>query len=171
MTEVYRDSQGNIVVDLSGAEKTAEMTKERKHRTTYGGIDLSSGFPAELIWITRDGRRIAIPNMTDSHLLNTLAFLRRNVLRYKRQIIRARLTNLAAIHMMMDNIWGTSSQDMQEELDKASNDSLKLMDMSDDEFLLKYVPKWNNLYKEAYERKLIIEVDATKITGTGAING
>lgn len=32
----------------------------------------------EGIWTTRDGRRIAVEDMTDSHIRNTIAYLKRN---------------------------------------------------------------------------------------------
>lgn len=38
---------------------------------------------SETTWTTRDGRIIPIRDMTDSHLRNTLAFLRRNVEHYR----------------------------------------------------------------------------------------
>jgi len=39
-------------------------------------------------WITRDGRRIPIRDMSDTHLLNTLALLDRRVRVYEEQTLR-----------------------------------------------------------------------------------
>ena len=53
----------------------------------------------EGIWTTRDGRRIAVEDMTDSHIRNTIAYLERNdvcdtylpwIVRMKRELKRRR---------------------------------------------------------------------------------
>ena len=56
-----------------GSEAIAEM--EADFAVLEATVETSA---REGIWITRDGRRIAVEDMTDSHLRNTIAYLERN---------------------------------------------------------------------------------------------
>ena len=74
---VYVDDLGYVTVDFSGTARFGRATKNHSGLTEYDDVDLASGYPAHLVWTTKDGRRIAIPNMSNDHLLNTLALLTR----------------------------------------------------------------------------------------------
>lgn len=77
-----------------GSEAIAEM--EADFAVLEVAIETSA---REGIWTTRDGRRIAVEDMTDSHIRNTIAYLDRNdvcdiyipwIARLKRELKRRR---------------------------------------------------------------------------------
>lgn len=167
MVDSYHNAKGELVVDLGAGDRAARANKARKAKSEYGETDLASGFPASLIWITKDGRRIAIPNLVDSHLLNILAYLRRRIPDYKKMVIAQIAMHSVQItvvsHMFDTDDWWS------EKADKVLKDNLaegkRVFNMPDDEFLSEFVPKWGKLYQEAYKRKILIEVDKGKIDG------
>jgi hypothetical protein len=154
------DEDNQPFVDFSGDQRSRRVMGNRAGLTEYEGIDLASGFPKQLIWTTRDGRKIAIPNMSDQHLLNILAFLRRRVHHYKKQIAVKMLMNCTVASMMFDEV-------REEAIDAMREDALatirELSAMPDDEFLPKVFPIWKHLYAEAMKRGILVEVDASKL--------
>lgn len=77
-----------------GSEIAAEM--EADFAAFEASVETSA---REGIWTTRDGRRIAVEDMTDSHIRNTIAYLERNdvcdiylpcIVRLKRELKRRR---------------------------------------------------------------------------------
>lgn len=94
---------------------------------------------SETTWTTRDGRTILIRDMTDRHLRNTLAFMRRNVEHYR---------NAEALHAWAyaeyapDGAAGAAEQ--------AAYFVLEVMD--DDDVLKECVPAYPALVKEAQRR-------------------
>ena len=77
-----------------GSEATAEM--EADFAVLEATVETSA---REGIWTTRDGRRIAVEDMTDSHIRNTIAYLERNdvcdiylpwIVRLKRELKKRR---------------------------------------------------------------------------------
>ena len=167
MPDSYYDENGKFIVDLGAGERAARANAGRKRLSEYGDIDLASGFKAKEIWTTQDGRRIAIPNLTDDHLLNILAYLRRRVPDYKRFII-AQFAKHSAQIVSVTNLFDTDDR-WNDQADKVLKHNLKegkkVFNMGEDEFLSKYVPKWGRLYQEAYKRKILIEVDKGKVDG------
>jgi galactose-1-phosphate uridylyltransferase len=72
--EVWEEPLGPVV-DFSAHTRSGGLMKHHSTRTEHEGMDLASGFPSHLIWTTSDGRRIAIPNLTDAHLVAILKAL------------------------------------------------------------------------------------------------
>lgn len=153
---VEEDPDGSIRVDFSGQSRAkAAMDKVRnKVLTEYSNIDLASGFPRDQIWVTQDKRRIAVPNMSDSHLQNTIQWLRKRAGQYKRQIaVRASLQYTMQLQMF-DWDW---PEDVAE--DKANHYKEQLdnfMKQPDDDFLRDYCPQFKYMLQEAYKRKILI---------------
>lgn len=158
--KVWEDDDGGVRVDFSGTRQTTRNIGNRSGLTEYADIDLASGYHKDLIWTTKDGRRIAIPNMSDSHLLNTIAFLRRRVMNFKRQIAIAAMHQLSMTINMFDDVqddWIDTAYD------RFQRNAKELFDMHDEDFLVKYLPIYQKLYQEAYKRKILIEVDRSKL--------
>lgn len=152
MTDIYQDGKGGFIVNLG--DKKPQVIKDRAKLSQYSGVDLASGFPKEQIWTTKDGRKIAVPNMTDSHLLNTIDYLRRRAKKYKNQILAQFLLNGIA-HLSMfdhvpDDVIEGASDEWAKEADKLSKKPIE-------EFVGKVWPIYNIMYREAYKRKLIVK--------------
>lgn len=163
MPDSWKDEKGELIVDLGSQNRSSRGFKDRKGYTEYGDVDLASGYPKNMIWTTKDGRRIAIPNMSDSHLLNTIAFIRRRGEIYKKQVAVQMLTrSVFHIQMFDENMFG--SEELEEWYNELSQEAQKVWDMPNDAFLRKYMPIFVKLLSEAYKRKILIEVDKTKVT-------
>lgn len=160
MSDQWTDGE-DPVVDFSGDNRAKKTFKDRSKLSEYGDIDLASGFPSALIWTTKDGRRIAIPNITDDHLLNILAYVRRHIDLYKGQIAVQMLSQVNFTVSMFDFL-------PEHQIDAAykllARKGKELYSMTEDEFFRKYMPIYSYMYQEAYKRKILIEVDSTKIT-------
>ncbi len=113
---------------------------EAEYQETF--FDLEIERPGVDEWATRDGRVIPIVHMSDSHLLNTIRFLRRNVFTYQLVIMRR----------MSNYIMGAPEH----AADACEAEAVRLMDMTDDEFLIYRFPQFRNLISEAAKRKLSI---------------
>lgn len=169
MSESYND-KGHLVVDFS-RPKHSKKDKERVRYTEYDNIDLASGYPKDQIWVTKDGRRIAIPNMSDSHLLNTIALLRRHEERAKMRQLCDQLLGIQKHRFVWDMF--ELAEHEEEVFAQAIADRHKvlldlkeeLFNMPEDAYLREHVPQFKYMLREAYKRKLLIEVDKTKLTG------
>lgn len=49
----------------------------------YYGIELEAWMVTDPIWTTKDGQRLHVSEMTDSHLLNTIRFIGRNAFAFQ----------------------------------------------------------------------------------------
>lgn len=163
------DEGGDAFVDFSGDAKARKIFKTRSQLTEYADIDLASGFPAKQIWTTKDGRRIAIPNMSDQHLNNTIAFLRQNASIYRTNLVKqlaSHLAELSLIGMLFENAPFHGDPAFDDAYDHLKEKGHEIFTLSDEEILRKYVPQYPFLYQEAYKRKILLEVDNTLITPT-----
>lgn len=165
MPDSFIDDEGNLNVNFSSQNKAKAYANKRKDQTEYANMDLASGYPAHLIWTTKDKRRIAVPNLADDHLLNILAYIRRNIDLYKRviimQISKAIIHNLAVSSLF-------DIPEYEEEEFRRANEELKskghrIYNLSDEQFLVEFVPIYRHLYQEAYNRKIYFEVDSNKL--------
>lgn len=93
-------------------------------------------------WQMRDGNLIEIEKMADSHLLNTIAMLERNVDEIKRSMILQMYNHSIMIHS--DTV-----------LDMLDNDIRGMQDTDGVEFLLFYHPSYPHLRTEAIKRGLM----------------
>lgn len=93
------------------------------------------------IWITKDNRVIPVREMTDEHIVNTLAYFRKRVGRFRR---REEAAGLAALAFLQGEMAIAS---VESQLDSYES-------MTDDEFLSSVIPHWGNVLSEAHRRKL-----------------
>ena len=91
-------------------------------------------------WKTHSGQIIPIKEMSDTHLINTISFLKRNCENYRYQIIAEG-----------ENALGFLQGEMA--IDSIERDINSLLSMADDEFLQEYTP-YKALVREAKKRKL-----------------
>lgn len=105
-------------------------------------------------WKTKTGTALEIHDMTDRHLANTIAWLRRRVDDFK---------ELAAEHAAMSE-WSPSTPVESAELGQAM--AYDVLAMPDLEFLEWCIPAWPELIKEARQRGFpipeLIEGDKTR---------
>lgn len=95
---------------------------------------------ADPVWRTKDGRVILIREMDDSHLLNTIRFLRRNVTRYQLETLEP------MFHYAADAPDGAA---MAVEMEIAH-----ISDMSDDDFLAARFPVFVDMLAQVKGRGL-----------------
>lgn len=95
--------------------------------------------PAQ-VWRSKDGREIPIVEMEDRHLINTIRFLRRNVLRYQCAQFSAMGSYVA--------------QAPDGAADCCESEANQLMDLSDDDYLAHRFPSFKTMLAEASRRKL-----------------
>lgn len=153
MPRIFEEN-GEPIVDMSGEQRGHKQLQNRSKQTSYSNIDLSSGYPKNQIWTTKDGRRIPVPLMGDEHLLNTIAFLRRRVQQYKNKMAVQFIMNVTATIMMFDHIPDRVIEDYSDETMREID---KLRSLADDDFLRRVFPIFSILLQEAYKRKILIE--------------
>lgn len=153
MPDSWTDEKGELIVDLGSSNRASRAMKDRKALTEYANVDLASGFPKDQIWTTRDGRRIAVPNMSDSHLINTIQFLRRRAAGYKRKVALQFIMHASFLAMMFDHVPDRVMDEITEDNAKKVDELSKL---DDDEFLSRIFKIFKVLLQEAYKRKLLV---------------
>lgn len=150
MTDIYKDAKGEFVVTLGNTPP--KVISDRTKLSEYSGVDLASGFPKDQVWTTKDGRRIAIPNLTNSHLLNIIDFIRKRVKQYRMQIAVKYLAKVTAASMLFDHLRDDELEEYSEDVMKEVK---KLDKIPDEDFLHMVFPIYGKLYQEAYRRKLV----------------
>ena len=96
--------------------------------------------PTKTTWVTREGDRIAVKDMTDDHLVNTIRFLRRNGERAKDAAMFAALAYADSAPMYAS--------------DAAANEADRLTEMWIDDYLLERMPTFAAMLDEAGRRGL-----------------
>jgi hypothetical protein len=124
----YQEQQG--LIEEAHREAVAEARRLRSLR------------PDELSWVTRDGRRILVADMTDQHVVNTIKMLRRNVEMYR----------LA----FLSNMWRYMENAPDGAYDACVSAERETEEMSREEFLLMDKPTYAKLLREAHDRHLDI---------------
>jgi len=92
-------------------------------------------------WTTRDGRVVPVAEMTTEHLANTIKFLRRNALSMRLQVLRA-------MSRYIEQAPDGAAMACEAEADW-------IIDMSDEQFLARFVPQWHGLNLELAKRKAV----------------
>lgn len=92
-------------------------------------------------WTTIDGKRIPIPELSDSHLLNIIRMLRRQAPHVKEVALEEGYNFLSTLRGEMATYY--AEQDIQ-----------SVEDSTDEEFLSEYHPLWDDLVAEANRRGL-----------------
>lgn len=107
------------------------------------------------VWKTKEGKKIKIKDLTDSHLQNIIAFLERNVSEYKKQLIR----RISLRHLwMFPKDWDIDpwepldSIEYSIEHDMYVETKTSIRKLSPKKFLELYVPCYKNLVKEYLKR-------------------
>jgi hypothetical protein len=93
------------------------------------------------VWKTREGKEIEIKNMTDSHLMNTIKFLRRNA---NANMAKEIASAYSAASLMQGEM----------AIDAIERDIRIMEETSPDEYLQEF-PIYNALIKEAEKRNLL----------------
>lgn len=169
------DPEDPLWVDFSGSSRAVKTFKGRAKYTEYDNVDLASGFPKEEIWTTKDGRRIAVPNMSDDHLLNTIAFLRRNVENYRKALIAQitrRMSAISLVRWIFEPELSYAKENIRFELESLSAEGKRIFHMAPEVLLGNFVPQYKYMLREAYKRKILIEsatVDRTREALEGQI--
>lgn len=121
-----------------------------EYEEMYGALD-QAALPdlGRAEWVTRDGRRIPIAQMSDGHLVNTIRMLRRNRLLYE-------LREVAIFSHGFRTLGGDGALDA---LDRESSDWInRTVEMTDDEYLSVTFPlTYPSLLAEARKRGLDLE--------------
>lgn len=158
MADVWHDGK-DIIVSLSS------QGKGYGQYTEYANVDLASGYPSNQIWTTKDGRRIAIPNLSDNHLLNIVAYLRRRSEDYRKFVIAqiAQGVMEATVITRLFDVPDYLEEEYDDFIEEQKAEAKIWFDMEPEQLLRKVVPIYSQLLQEAYRRKLLIEVDASKL--------
>lgn len=164
MPDIWEEGD-SLIVNFGSSNKKSQRTKERMSQSEYDNVDLASGYPRDMIWTTQDGKRIAIPNMTDSHLLNTIAWVRNNIqkpiMKYLADLILSNDHN-KMVWMIFD--MDPRMEEKYEQIINSNNEFIrkekdKIDKMSEDEKCRMFCPQFKYMLREAYKRKILIEAE------------
>lgn len=97
--------------------------------------------PTRTTWVTREGQCIHVKMMTDTHIINTIRFLRKWA-----SAARPKLA------MEVDRFASITGGEMA--AIAASEEAERLYSMDDDDFIEMQIPTWEKLLAEAKKRKL-----------------
>lgn len=99
--------------------------------------------PTETVWVTKQGARIAVEDMGDSHIVNTIRYLRRNC-------EALRLGKVLQLSAYIKNAPDGAA-------DAASSVVDWIADAGDEDFLLAVIPTYRALLHQARLRHLMEE--------------
>ena len=99
--------------------------------------------PTERIWVTKDGRRLFVGEMTNDHLYNTINLLHR----------WGKQTQVAAILALNQSLILLQGEQAIIECEQALD---RMYDMTAEEFIEREVPTWPRLLEEAEKRGMKI---------------
>lgn len=99
--------------------------------------------PTRTEWVTREGKSIHVKMMTDSHIVNTIRYLRKWAAMARPQLA-----------MQADHYASNTGGEMA--AIAASEEATRLYDMDDDDFIEMEIPTWEKLLAEAEKRGLAI---------------
>lgn len=127
------------------ADDTAESMGEYEEH--YALCNPSPPKPTTTVWVTRDGQQVAVRDMSDQHLVNTIRMLRRKA---PRMMVATELS----LYAYLDSDPPDGAADCAES-------ALREMEETDaDEFLEGTVPTFRALLAEAEKRGLTEAINA-----------
>lgn len=150
---------GEMIIDFSGDLQSRRITRTKSEQAVKGSTDLGSGFPQDMVWVTKDHRKIPIPHMTDDHILNALNKLRDgavvNRLRMKlaARILIGGVAQLRSVDLAISHPPPTAEA-LEAVGDSYIQKAEELKALSNEDFLRQYMPIYKHLVREAYKRKL-----------------
>lgn len=105
--------------------------------------------PTATVWVTKDGTQIAVVDMGDDHLRNTIRMLRRNVEHYRMELV-------VQMGAYIENAPDGAAMACELEADELAD--LDFDDPEDEDgFLSAHVKPYKLMLKEARRRKLNLE--------------
>ena len=93
------------------------------------------------VWVTREGQRVRVQDLSDSHLSNTIQFLRRRVTTFR-------------INYALRADQAIASLNGEQARYSIEDGAAYTLSLQDDDFLAEVIPTWASLLKEADRRKL-----------------
>lgn len=140
---VAKEEEVNMgdMADYYGGESRYEDQSMGEYEEARGLLNAPHLQPTATNWVTRDGQRIPVRKMSDSHLLNTIAYLRR--------VAEARrVSELFSVGGYL------ASHPPDGAYDAASQAEVELEDMDTDDYLEATCPTFPAMVAEAEKRKL-----------------
>lgn len=156
MPDTYTDEKGNLIIDLGSSSRGHNTLAERARKAAFARVDLGSGYPIEMMWITKDGRRIAIPNMDDEHIQNTVRHLRKISETLKHRAAIGKLLASVLVSADMHIAPFPDDDDLDQWYNAQTEEAQRIWDMPTNDFLREFVPQYEHLLTEMYKRKLLI---------------
>jgi len=114
---------------------------EGEYEELLGGSPWKSADACD-VWITRDHRVIAITAMADSHLMNTIRFLRRNQIKYQ-------MAELSRMGRYIANAPDGAA-------DACESEAFGIMKLDGDEYLMHRFQCFRSMMAEVHRRGLTL---------------